>query len=374
MELKEFDLSKVIKMAQENQSKINKDTSNSPEIVKPAQETPKVSDKPVEKPKTEPKSDTPRASSFDIGNILSKVKANQATNKVDSKTAEMIRQSVNNYTLNKIQAEMDNYTPEAVEGIKYEVELYLKFATNGEDVQHVENQCKKYYNGYRAYLINKYNNTLRKEKELKNSPVVQTYNDNKEQIQFYEENRNQWKEETDNEKIKMLLNSISGMTSLSTMTNILDKFSLDDASAYEILASKPSFSDTKNFIDNLPDTDEDDPDYNKEDFLKNLSPETKNYFMKRDRILNSANTDPLDTMILNAITFYRDAREFVENNKEYKKIQDKIRQCQLIENNLKIQNRNLVQDFLDIEKLLHRKKKEFRLPDTSAIIVPRKAK
>ena len=54
--------------------------------------------------------------------------------------------------------------------------------------------------------------------------------------------------------------------------------------------------------------------------------------------------------------------------------EDKIRQCQLIENNLKIQNRNLVQDFLDIEKLLHRKKKEFRLPDTSAIIVPRKAK
>ena len=352
MELKEFNLSKIVSLAQQNQSGKSTDKS--------------TVQKSNEKVKT-----TKSVDSFNISNILNKVKDIKPSS-IDSKTSEMMRQSIGNYTLSKIQAQMGNFTPESADSIVYDVKMFLEFVKNGEELKEIENGCKKYYNGYHNSLVRKYTNAVNKEKELKNSPVIKKYEDSIDNIDFYENNKNQWKNETNNDIILKLLNSISKSTSVGTINALLDDFSLQNSSAVDILNSKPSTNDVNEFINGLPDTDEEDNLYNKSDFLKNLSPETKNYFIKRDKLLGNIN--PVDKSILNSIILYKDARNFIENNKSYTKYEKEVEKYKNIKNNLNIENKNLLQNFIEIEKMLSRKKKQFRLPDTSTVIIPRKSK
>ena len=352
MELKEFDLSKIVSLAQQNQSGKSTDKS--------------IVQKSNEKVKT-----TKSVDSFNISNILNKVKDIKPSS-IDSKTSEMMRQSIGNYTLSKIQAQMGNFTPESADNIVYDVKMFLEFVKNGEELKEIENGCKKYYNGYHNNLVRKYTNAVNKEKELKNSPVVKKYEDSIDNIDFYENNKNQWKNETNNDIILKLLNSISKSTSVGTINALLDDFSLQNSSAVDILNSKPSTNDVNKFINGLPDTDEEDNLYNKSDFLKNLSPETKNYFIKRDKLLGNIN--PVDKSILNSIILYKDARNFIENNKSYTKYEKEAEKYKNMKKNLNIENKNLLQNFIEIEKMLSRKKKQFRLPDTSTVIIPRKSK
>ena len=79
-------------------------------------------------------------------------------------------------------------------------------------------------------------------------------------------------------------------------------------------------------------------------------------------------------MNINSIILYKDARNFIENNKSYTKYEKEAEKYKNIKNNLNIENKNLLQNFIEIEKMLSRKKKQFRLPDTSTVIIPRKSK
>ena len=353
MELKEFDLSKVVSLAQQNQS--NNQTN-----------------KPITQKQDNKANTVKSVDSFNLSNILNRVKDIKPNNTVDSKTSEMMRQSVGNYTLNKIQSQIGNFTPESADNVVYDVKVFLDFVKDGEELTEIENGCKKYYDGYHNNLVRKYTNVTNKEKDLQNSSIAKEYKDSVDTINFYENNKNEWKNETTNAKLIGLLDSISKSTATNTINALLDNFSSNSSSALDILNSEPSTDDINTFINTLPDTDDEDESYNKADFLKNLSPETKNYFIKRDKLIGD--TNPVDKSILNSIILYKNARNFIENDKEYAKYKNEIEKCKNIKNNLNIENRNLSQNFLEIEKMLSRKKKQFRLPDTSTVIIPRKSK
>lgn len=352
MELKEFDLNKVLTLA-------NKQNQNNSQVINKKSEISTKTNK------------DDKSNSFDLAKILNKV--NTSNNPTNSKTADILRKAVSNYTNNKFQLDNKAFTSDNLEDVKFNINLFLDSATNLNHINFIEKEAKKYYNGYRNTLQKRFNNASNAINELNKSSIIQQYKDCADEVEFYDSHKNEMLNETNDNRLKFLLKSISKSTNLSTINGLIDNFNLYSNNAVDILNRKPSMLGIKNALDKLPDTDEDNPEYNKTDFINNLSPETLNFFTKRD-YLDKKSLNDKDLSIFDTLVNYKNARDFIENNEDYKSTLEKIKKYNILKNNLQIENKNLINTFLEIEKMLHRKKKEFRLPDTSAMIIPRKQK
>lgn len=348
MQLKEFDLSKVMNLA------ANKVVNQNPQS------------KHVEQPTKSSVS----ANTLDLNSLLNKVKNGTDSIKSDSKIANLIRNTINNINTNQTQKDNARYSEDNVEQAIEVLKVMLDDVKAPEDVMTIEETARTYYKKYREILQKRYNAAAQSIADLNNSPEMIRSKDSLDQIDFYNNHKDEWKEDTENPKIISLLNNISNNTSTLRMQELLDNFD-NQTSMSDILNAAPETKDIEDFINSLPDNDEEDKDYNKTDFINNLSPETKNWFIKQKKMFSLS---PVDTSILQSIRNYCDAKLFIETNKEYKKALDKIQTYKNLRHNLEIQNKNMVKDFLEIEKLLHRKKKQFRMSNDSAIIIPRKVK